>query len=213
MKSRMLVLLTALAAAASFAAPSSADHEQVYEATYAGGGTAVVKETGRPPAADEGVLACAPGGSLSLGGGCVAFGKDPDLTSVLVNDVTAGTDVAFQVCLDNNGDGRCVSPDEGPCADQIFFSHDDGGRFFNPLGPLPTAFAPGCRGGEWHGYVVFLCEGAHVAGADGTGGVTHAHPVVHGTISTLNGWKGTGYGTFCGGSRENQSSKQYVVVR
>lgn len=168
-------------------------------ASYVSGGTAVVKESGSAPAADDGVVVC--GGEPSVGGACLPFG---DLDSIVVLDDVSGRAVAFQVCIDNNGDGVCGnSPDDGRdpgqlgCSDEIFFSHDDAGRFFNPLGPLPTSFRAGCPGGPWHGYVVFLCEGVHVsASADGSVTVpAHAHAATVGTIALAEG--GSGYGDFC----------------
>lgn len=210
MKSRLLVVLTACAALASLATPGSAG-PQVREAQYLGGGTVVVKEQGQSPAADEGVLVCSATGGMSVGGGCVSFGAFPQMSSVLVQDNVSGRDVAFQVCIDNNGDGACVSPDEGPCADQIFFSHSDEGIFFNPLGPLPTKPKDGCPGGVWNGYVVFLCNGVHGGGASGAGGADHSHPATSGSIIQLD-TPGSGFGNFCGGSRQDPSNKRYVVA-
>ncbi len=180
---------------------------------YVTGGTAVAKQSGQPPAADSGALACNAADGSGVGGACVPFGPGD---SVLVNDTANGTGVAFQVCLDNDGDGVCTSPDVSqPCPDQIFFSHDDAGNFFNPLGPLPPSFLPGCPGGAWPGYVVFICQGAHVAGAaspispiaDASG---HVHPATTGTASLTTG--GTGFGTFCGGAKQAPSRKAYIVV-
>jgi len=211
-KSRLLIALTACAALASLATPGSAA-QRVREAQYIGGGTVVVKEQGQSPAADEGVLVCSATGGLSVGGGCVSFGAFPQSSSVLVQDNVSGNEVAFQVCIDNNGDGACISPDEGPCADEIFFSHDDEGVFFNPLGPLPTKAKAGCPGGVWDGYVVFLCNGVHAdgGGTSGGGGSGHSHPATNGSIIQLD-TPGSGFGTFCGGSRQDPSNKRYVVA-
>jgi hypothetical protein len=176
---------------------------------YVASGTAVVKEQGQAPFADDGVVVCgssAPG----IGGGCLPFGADD---SVEVLDAAMGHHVAFQVCIDNNGDGRCSAGREGErCADRVFFSHDDEGNFYNPLGPLPTGFDPGCAGGPFHGYVVFLCTGAHVLFDDGTAlpiaGATHAHAATSGTIQGATG--GTGYGNFC--RPANNQVKTYIVT-
>ena len=203
MNTRVLLAVASFATLASLAVPGTAA-QSAPSATYLAGGTVVAKEQGRPPAADEGAVVCLPldvtGNNLGAGGGCVAFGK-----SVRVTDVRYGTAVPFQVCVDNDGDGVCTSPDFGSCADQVFFSHDDNGANHNPLGPLPGGFAPGCPGGAWHGYVVYLCNGVHTAGG------AHAHPATAGTIESL-AVPGTGYGTFCGGVEKNQSNKPYVVV-
>lgn len=205
MKSRLLLGLTVFATCASLAAPSSAER-WTPEAVYTGSGTVVVKQGQRPPLLDEGALVCRPGQGTGVGGGCVSFGHDPNASSVAVHDATAGPDVAFQVCIDNNGDGRCVSPDFSACADQIFFSHDDEGNFFNPLGTLPISHKAGCPGGVWDGYVVFLCTGVHdAAGA-------HSHPATTGSILTAN-TPGSGFGTFCGGTKSDPTNKAYVVIR
>ena len=206
MKSRLLLALVAFTGVAMVASPSSAQHNRwTPEAVYSGGGTVVVKQNGQAPLADEGALVCRPNAWSGVGGGCVSFGQWIDKSSVGVYDTTFGTSVPFQVCIDNNGDGACVSPDKGACADQIFFSHDDRGNNFNPLGPLPTGFQSGCPGGAWHGYVVFVCNGVHDAG----GG--HSHPATTGSILTLN-TPGTGFGTFCGGVPQDPSNKRYVVL-
>jgi hypothetical protein len=156
--------------------------------TYVGGGAAVVKSAGEPAVVDDGVVVCNPDGAPSIGGGCLPFGG-----SVQVTDAVLGNAVAFQVCIDNNGDGICGGGDAAggtACADDLFFSHDDKGRFFNPLGPLPTTFARGCSGGAHSGYVIFLCDAVHNA----EGG--HAHKPTTGSITTTSA-PGTGFGDFC----------------
>lgn len=172
---------------------------------------------GPGPLVDSGVITCMKAKPVpSIGGGCVPFGVG---NSILVTDMNAGLEVAYQVCLDNNGDGSCslttpaarvaagacvvvgtsttcereaadIGLPSGPCDDELFFSHSDDGAFHNPLGPLPTDFKDGCPGGSWRGYVVILCEGVHATAAP------HVHPVVAGSITATTG--GTGYGTFCG---------------
>lgn len=205
MKSRFLLVLTTLASLAALALPSSAA-QKTFEADYTAGGTLVVKQAGQPATADTGALVCSPSGqTLNVGGGCVSFGPGPDFASVEVLDAVMAHNVAFQVCIDNNHDGACISPDRGPCADQIFFSHNDDGLFFNPLGPLPVKHKDGCPGGVWDGYVVFLCTGAHT-----TGGTAHNHAATRGSILTQT-VPGTGFGNFCGGSPQDPSNKTYVV--
>jgi hypothetical protein len=170
-------------------------------ARYMSGGTAVARKDGQP-AADEGSMVCNNGDNVGVGGFCTSFGGGD---AIAVFDAAAGTDVAFQVCIDNSGDGVCTSPDDRThCADQVFFSHDDAGNFFNPIGPLPTGFAPGCFGGPWNGYVVFLCEGTHVSGSS-----AHAHTATTGTGRVTTG--GEGSGTFCGGTHAQPSGKRYAV--
>ncbi len=204
---RTIMAVAAFATLASFVGPSHAASE-VRQASYTASGTVVVKNAGEPAAVDDGVLTCNGVTGVGIGGGCVSFSPQPD-PAVGVTDDVSGTQVAFQVCLDNNGDSACVSPDFGPCADEIFFSHDDGGRFFNPLGPLPPNFKAGCPGGPWPGYVVFLCTAVHVAANGSTAGSPHTHPATEGTIVTTT--TGTGFGNFCGGSPQNASNKRYLV--
>ncbi|HVF06311.1 MAG TPA: hypothetical protein VNA20_15825 [Frankiaceae bacterium] len=168
--------------------------------TYVSGGTAVARADGQP-VADEGSVVCDNGNGVGVGGLCLAFGGG---NAVAIDDVAAGENVPYQVCVDNSGDGVCTSPDFGACADDVYFSHDDAGNFFNPVGPLPTGFRSGCSGGPWKGYVVFLCEGAHAVGAG-----AHTHAAVEGTGEVVTG--GEGFGTFCGGTRIAQSRKPYTV--
>lgn len=169
-------------------------------ARYTSGGTVVARNNGEP-AVDEGTMLCNGGDNVGVGGFCTSFGGGD---AMAVFDDVAGTDVAFQVCIDNNGDGTCTSPDtSAACPDQIFFSHDDQGVFYNPLGPIPTGFLPGCGYGAWQGYVVFLCEGTHVAGTP------HAHAATTGGGRVTTG--GEGLGTFCGGSEVQPSRKKYQL--
>lgn len=180
---------------------------------YISGGTAVYRENGNTQA-DDGGAVCITDAGTGIGGACLPFGEQNGAVGVV--DAVSGTDVAFQVCIDNNGDGRCTdfgqkNTGEG-CLDQVFFSHGDDGRFFNPLGPLPTSRAPGCNPTTgWNGYVVFVCEGVHVVpNGSANGGPPHVHPATTGTIS--NEPAGTGYGNFCGSSERQTVEKDYVLV-
>jgi hypothetical protein len=171
---------------------------------YAGAGVAVVKSAGEPAAVDDGAVVCSTSGP-SIGGGCLPFSG-----GVLVNDAVLGSAVAFQVCIDNNGDGICGGGGGGAagdaCGDQLFFSHSDDGRFHNALGPLPTTFLRGCGGGGWSGYIVFLCNAVHNAGAP------HEHAPTTGTMTATTG--GTGeFGDFCA-PHPGQAGpgKRYVVT-
>ncbi len=173
---------------------------------YVGGATAVVRSGDQTPV-DEGTVVCDPDGE-SLGGACVPFSEAGPDPFVLVLDDILGEQVAFQVCIDNDGDGSCAWDPEAPCGDDVYFSHDDDGNFHNPLGPLPTGFRPGCAGnGGFPGYVVFLCQGAHVPEGD----ASHVHPATSGTVSSLDsaGPPNAGLGDFCAGVA---TVKVYVIV-
>lgn len=167
---------------------------------YAGGGTVAVAQINGVTVVDNGAAICRPGAD-STGGACVGFpvrssdGTKPN-NYVQVIDGTYGPNVAYQVCVDNNGDGVCggeAGVGTARCGDDQFFSHREDGSFANPLGPLPVTFREGCGGG-FPGYVVFLCTGVHANDAT----APHAHGADAGTVSTVAG-DGDNYGTFCGG--------------
>lgn len=174
-------------------------------AGYTAGGTFVVK-TQFGTVLDNGGVVCQGTTGDGVGGGCLPFpervpGTESPGGFVRVYDNGAAQNVAFQVCIDNNGDGICGGPQTNDqCRDQIFFSHNDEGKFFNPLGPLPTTFLRGCGPGsagggsstQHNGYVVLLCQGAHEV--DGT---AHTHSLSAGSIGLSD--FGAGYGDFCGG--------------
>lgn len=179
-----------------------------------GGGTVVVKQQGQGPAADSGTLVCEPGTGIGTGGACLDFAPGG---FVEVLDTVNGHHVAFQVCLDTNGDGVCVDnpKDQSPCRDRMFFSHDDAGIFHNPLGPLPTSMPCGPTPAGWNGYVVFLCEGVHVT-ANGTssGGTPHTHETTVANVSVTGPMAPSGYGDFCGtAGRQEPVRKPYTIVR
>ncbi|HEU0132452.1 MAG TPA: hypothetical protein VFQ85_15820 [Mycobacteriales bacterium] len=193
---RRIVLTVAAFAAAAMAAVAPAAHATVV-ARYAAATTGVVRD-GNGTVFDNGAVVCDTVHNAGTGGVCLPFGGGD---AVAVHDDVLGEDVAFQVCVDNNGDGLCgPSSPADPCPDQISFSHSDDGSFFNPVGPLPTGFLPGCTGGRWQGYVVFLCEGTHAVGAP------HEHTALTGT-ATVSG-SGEGSGNFC---FAQLSSKAYFV--
>ena len=179
---------------------------------YTAGGTFVVR-TQFGSLVDDGGVVCQGSAGDGIGGGCLPFPTDGREGYVGVFDDSQGKEVAFQVCLDNNGDGVCGGPGraDGTCGDEIFFSHSDDGRFFNPLGPLPTTFQRGCGDGAFPGYVVLLCTGAHEV--DGS---AHTHAVTQGRIELRP--TGSGYGNFCGGGASNGAAgpnvaaKAYTVV-
>lgn len=162
--------------------------ERYAYAEYNAPGTAVVRTggaTGTPSTLDVGVVVCNPTG-WSVGGGCISWNGRDDAIHVL----DAAGEVAYQVCVDNDGNGYCQTNCCTPCGDDIFFSHADGGEFFNPLGPLPTKFRAGCPGG-FPGWVVFVCAGVH---EDQTG--PHSHSAGPGVILPTQGGMGLG-GNFC----------------
>lgn len=185
-----------------------------FAGSYLAGGTFVVKnEFGT--VLDNGGVVCTDLAGNGVGGGCLPFPKGAE-GFVHVYDNLAGRDVAFQVCIDNNADGICGGPQlDERCRDQIFFSHADGGAFFNPLGPLPAGFLRGCGVGAPHaGYVVLLCQGVHDDAQLGP----HEHRLSAGQIGLAS--FGTGYGDFCGGGFgngtidgfEEAAAKAYVVA-
>ncbi len=158
-------------------------------ATYNGGATVVVKPVGGEASVDVGTVVCRPGTNSGTGGACVPFGTG---NAIRVNDIVAGSAVAFQVCIDNDGNGKCGGlPTVPNCFDRVFYSHNDAGTIFNPLGPLPTGFNAGCPGGKFKGYIVFLCQGVHI-----DGNIPHVHIARSGTATLVTG--GTGFGNFCG---------------
>jgi hypothetical protein len=161
---------------------------------YVSGGTFVVK-TEFGTIVDNGGVVCRGTSGDGIGGGCLPFpAGETRGVFIRVADDVAGAAVAFQVCIDNNGDGICGGPiQQDACQDQIFFSHNDEGRFFNALGPLPKSFLQGCAAnGGFAGYVVLLCTGAHEVR-----GTAHTHSLTQGAIGFAP--FGTGYGNFCGG--------------
>jgi hypothetical protein len=202
MRSRFGAAISIAAVLAAGMTPGHAADGERYE----GGGTVAVAKINGVTVIDNGAAICRPGGA-STGGACVGFadvepGSDGRGQSVYLGvlDDAQGADVAFQVCIDNNGDGVCGGPDGAGfqrCGDDQFFSHDDEGRFFNPLGPLPNSFRQDCPGSSSHaGFVVFLCTGVH--SSDGTD--AHAHTVTDGTAKTVVSDDATpSYGNFCGG--------------
>ncbi len=206
-KTTMLgIALISLTAASAFAS------------TYVGGATFVGRDDSAGQVLDAGGVMCNEGSGDGVGGACFPWSSlAPGQVYVSVDDVVAGSDVAFQVCVDNNGDGLCgdvggvnspgisANVDIGGCRDTILFSHDDQGNFFNPLGALPTAFPQGCDGG-FPGWIVFICAGAHDDGQ-----TTHTHEVTSGTVTPA--YSGSGTGTFCGGiGKLNIPPKPYVII-
>lgn len=190
---------------------------------YLGGGTVVSKREGSAPDADNGVTVCHQDSALGVGGGCLPFSpgqKAIEVIGLLGDGLNIGSpNVAFQVCIDNNGDGNCVSGGpklpEPNCSDTVFFSHSDKGDFFNPLGPLPTSLKDGCNPETgWKGYVVFICEGVHVVNRspETNAPTPHSHPTTIGTIDLVPTGFGAGLGDFCGGTLEQVVEKKYVVL-
>jgi hypothetical protein len=206
-RTRPSALAAAVALLLLATAPTSSVATAGVDDRYVSGGTVVLEVPLVPLVVDDGVLHCNKSSTApSVGGGCVAFSPVfMDNPAVLVVDDAHGTDVAFQVCLDNDGNGLCTfEPGAPACADDIVFSHHDWGFFSNPL-RVPSGFRPGCPGGAWNGYLVFLCEGVHAAG---TGGTAHTHAVTTGSMSVVPG--GMSSGDFCGAPEPQ--GKAYTVA-
>lgn len=183
---RRVVAAVSVALCGTLALVAPASEATPVTARYAGAGVGVVR-VGDTTAVDNGVVYCDAGDGVGSGGVCLPFAGD----AVRVVDDLQQEEIAFQVCVDNDGDGLCFPNGIGACADDIAFSHDDAGNFFNPVGPLVPGFRAGCPGGPWRGYVVFLCEGVHSPPGD-----AHVHPTTTGTATVAGG--GEGLGTFCG---------------
>lgn len=207
------------------------------DSTYLGAGTVVYKDykDQDPTKVDHGVVVCHKATEIGIGGGCIPTPQGPPfaVNAIEVTDFIGQPDhaIAFQVCIDLNGDGLCVSqgivpPDPtldeiaalctpskpgDPQIDLVYFSHDDLWNFFNPLGPLPpgsTKCPPGLmKGPGFQGYIVFLCEGVHSP----RDGAPHTHGATAGTIKGTTVPQTTGYGDFCGGLKD-QVIKQYQVM-
>ena len=184
---RISVLAAAIAVALS-AFGSVPGAQAGPSARYVSAGVAVARGNGST-VVDNGAVVCDDGNGVGVGGVCLPFSGD-DAVSVVDDEL--GESLAFQVCVDNNGDGLCTTNDPDPsCADDIYFSHDDAGNFFNPVGPVRTGFRAGCPGGAFNGYVVFLCDGVHAVAND-----PHAHPATTGIATLTTGAEGLG--DFCG---------------
>ncbi|HWL34960.1 MAG TPA: hypothetical protein VNQ77_02080 [Frankiaceae bacterium] len=200
--SRRVVTLLA-ACVMTIVTPQAGRAGEQQEARYQGTGAHVIRVAGTT-VRDDGSMTCSYSTGAGNGGTCLRFDPANPSPAVRVVDAALGPAVPFQVCLDNNGDGFCTSPERGPCGDDIFFSHADGGAFFNPLA-VPGGFRPGCPGGPYPGYVVFICEGIHVDTAG-----PHSHTPTTGVAMLVSG--GSGTGDFCGGTQENVSRKQYTIT-
>jgi hypothetical protein len=195
----------ALAASALLVTTAQNGFADQREARYEGSGTTVVRVAG-VTLVDEGSMSCSATTGAGSGGSCLRFDPTNPAPAVSINDAdpTIGTHVAFQACVDNNGDGFCTSPPEdGPCPDDIVFSHSDGGGFSNPL-TVQKGFRPGCPGGPYPGYIVFICAGTHVDGS------AHTHRATNGLALLVTG--GGPSGNFCGGNQQRVSRKQYTIT-
>lgn len=200
---RLLMLLAASALLVTTSQNGFAGEQQ--DARYDSSGTTVVRVAG-VTVVDEGSVTCSASTGAGTGGSCLRFDPTNPAPAVFVQDgdPTIGTHVAFQACVDNNGDGFCTSPaEDGPCPDDIVFSHSDGGAFSNPLS-VRQGFRPGCAGGPFPGYVVFICAGTHVDGS------AHTHRATTGTSRLVVG--GGPSGNFCGGTQQRVSKKQYTIT-
>ncbi len=199
---RKSLLVAVVAASSVLIGTAPGGHAGERQAQYEGNGASVVRVAG-VTLVDSGQMTCSISTGNGTGGSCLRFDPLVPAPAILVQDSANGTNQAFQVCLDNNGDSFCTSPEQGPCADDIVFSHADGGAFFNPL-TVPPMFRPGCPGGPFPGYIIFTCAGQHV---DGT---AHSHSATNGSATLVSG--GTGSGNFCGGTQQNVSRKRYILT-
>lgn len=156
--------------------------------TYVAGSTVVVRQDpGAGTAADSGFVECSTAPAPSTGGACIPWTAGGNAIKVV--DQVNGTAVAFQVCVDNDGNQQCGgTPTIAGCDDDVVYSHFDNGSFSNPLA-APTSFRTGCPGG-YRGWVVILCQGAHASGG------AHTHEVTEGTVTSVTG--GGPSGEFCG---------------
>lgn len=160
--------------------------------TYTGGATFVARDGTGGTIADAGGVVCdGSGGGNSVGGACIPWSAGGTAISVVDDEPSIGTDVAFQVCVDHDGNRQCGgSPTVGGCDDALVFSHFDDGTFSNPLAVPSPGFKSGCPGG-FPGWVVFICEGAHNVGVD-----AHEHAATSGTITSVSTTGGAS-GQFC----------------
>jgi len=174
------LLLGALTISILTVGPAPAD-------TYVAGTTFVARGADIT-VADFGVVECNAMPAPSTGGACIPWSGGGG--GVRVVDAVNGTNVAFQACVDNDGNSLCGGvPTVAGCDDDIVFSHHDNGTFSNPLA-APTSFRAGCPGG-FRGWVVFLCQGTHATTAP------HTHEVTTGTVTAAG--SGGPSGEFCGG--------------
>lgn len=195
---RWLPILT-IAIMLGLAAPVSAGY---YEEEYTTSGT--VED---PTATSQaGVLKC--GGSLTaIGGVCVPFPQkgDGQLNTtwegvyITVEDFGPSSHrIPAQVCMDNDGDGRCVADPDAECGDRIWSNHRDDGTFATAIGPLPVSFPEGCDGSGDVGYYVIICEGVHAPG--GLASSSHTHPATKGRVEAyINDLREPTEGDFCTG--------------
>ncbi len=150
---------------------------------YVLGGTLVSNDAG----VDDGAMVCAEDGSRGVGGNCLFPADRAGRNGVMVNGF--GTRVAFQVCIDNTQDFLCSGgdPTGAGCADEFFFSHDDSGAFYNPVGGpgvIPQTYTCGPRAGSPANWLVFVCTGVH---GSTEVGFPHTHPTpLTGTITSID---------------------------
>ncbi len=169
-----------------------------------GGGQLILADKGAVVCTDAGFGA---GTAAGEGGVCIPF-DELDGDSVLVVDDMVGTAVAFQVCVDMDGDSACTGgiANLAPpgCEDHIVFSHRSRGNMnINPLW-IPPDFRSTyelCGSSGFPGYVVMIC-----AGVDSTPS-PHAHTATSGAVTgTITG--GSPSGDFCGAPT---ATKAYVA--
>lgn len=191
--------------------------------TYTGAGTVVTSldyGTGRVTALDNGAVVCRDANGDGFhesgqGGVCIPFGQLGG-DAVYVHDANIpDSQLSFQVCIDNNGDGICSGNGEngaynpGVCADRIYFSHSSFGGNANPLyvNPVSTKnFHSTCNRGGFPGYIVIVCAGVH---NNRSGTAPHLHEATTGTVTPAFLGGNTGSGDYCGGLT---AAKAYEVI-
>lgn len=181
------------------AAPATAGY---YEEEYTTSGT--VED---PTATSQaGVVKCGGIGG-SVGGACIPFPMEgrlnPDWEGVYITVRDYGPSshrIPFQVCMDNDGDERCVADPAAECGDRIWANHNDDGTFHGSIGPLPAEYPSGCPGRNATGYIVIVCQGVHAPGDPVSSG--HAHPASQGRVKAYinDAGKPIPQGDFCTGS-------------
>ncbi|HWG90998.1 MAG TPA: hypothetical protein VNZ52_09155 [Candidatus Thermoplasmatota archaeon] len=205
--------------------------------SYVGAGTIVTNfnlaatpgTAGQITIADNGAVTCEDTNRDGIyesgtGGACITFAEfGTKGNGIYVRDASvADKDLAFQVCLDANGDGLCGNPagsvtsgSTDYCQDRIFFSHSTrDGSNANPLGLNrayfdyiwgPAGLNCGANGG-FPGFVVILCAGVH----GGASLAQHTHHVTRGTITPISDApQMSDAGDFCGGP---VAAKAYQLV-
>lgn len=221
---KTLVLLTLLAIGTP-AVLASSHGPLTWAGSYAGPGSIVTSFSFVPgneaqaTFVDNGAVVCEDTNGDGIydsgrGGTCIPFANMGYDDSIYVVDALENENVAYQVCVDMNGDGVCgidaANGTIGFCRDAIFFSHSSfTGGFDNPMyvdTPGLASQQAMCGGsGGFQGYVVILCAGAHQTFGDPDG---HTHEATIGQVYTTFG-ASKPHGDYCGSP---VAAKAYRVI-